>query len=56
MSNFYYITDFRASFNRHRNIRFSAYIYLNLRSRFTESSQEIDFGSLCQGTALSIGL
>ena len=49
-------TDFRGSFNRHNNIRFSAWIHLNLSSRFTESSQEIDFGSRCQGTALSIGL
>ena len=49
-------TDFRASFNRHIDIRFSVLIYLNLRLRFTESSQEIDFGILCQGTALNIEL
>lgn len=49
-------TDFRASFNRHINIRCWVKIYLNLRLRFTESSQEIDLGNLFQGTALSMGL
>ena len=49
-------TDFRASFNRHIDIRFFNLIYLNLRLRYTESSQEIDFGILSQGTDLNIGL